>query len=65
MSLLNRLWASAARYVKVLEGMDDPVGEHMVSLGQRVDKLERAVDHLERQLPSRAAGSVGARGSHK
>jgi len=64
MSLLNRLWASATRYVKALEGMDDPVGHHMVSLGQRVDKLERAVAHLERQLPSRAAGPVGASGSH-
>jgi hypothetical protein len=28
----------------------------MFSLGKRVDKLERDVEHLERQLPSRPGG---------
>ena len=57
-SILNRFWTSTARYVKALEGMDDPVGDYMFSLGKRVDKLERDLAHLERQLPSRAAGDA-------
>lgn len=58
MSRLNRLWTSIARYVKALEGMDDPVGDYMFSLGKRVDKLERDLSHLESQLHPRAGSDA-------
>jgi hypothetical protein len=56
MSVLKRLWTKIARFAEALEGMDDPTGDYMFSLGKRVDKLERDVEHLERQLPSRPGG---------
>ena len=52
MSVLKRLWTKIARFAEALEGMDDPTGDYMFSLGKRVDKLERDVEHLERQLHS-------------
>jgi hypothetical protein len=36
--------------------MDHPTGNYMFSLGKRVDKLERDVEHLERQHHSNAGG---------
>ena len=56
MSVLKRLWTKIARFAEALEGMDDPTGDYMFSLGKRVDKLERDVEHLERQLHSRPGG---------
>ena len=56
MSVLRRLWTEIARFAKALEGIDDRAGDYMFSLGKRVDKLERAVEHLERQLHSRPGG---------
>jgi hypothetical protein len=56
MSGLKRLWTRIARIAEVLEGMDDPTGDYMFSLGKRVDKLERDVEHLERQHHSNAGG---------
>ena len=56
MSVLKRLWTKIARFAESLEGMDDPTGDYMFSLGKRVDKLEREVKHLERQLHSRPDG---------
>jgi hypothetical protein len=38
--------------------IDDPTGDYMFSLGKRVDELERAVEHLEKQLDSCAGGSA-------
>ena len=59
MSVLKRLWAQIARFAEALEGIDDPTGHYMFPLGKRVEKLERAIEHLEGRLPSRAdaAGS--------
>jgi len=37
---------------------DDPAGDYMFALGKRVDKLERDLAHLERQLHSRAGGGA-------
>jgi hypothetical protein len=45
------------RFAKALEGIDDPAGDCMFSLGKRVEELERAVEHLEKQLHSCAGGS--------
>jgi hypothetical protein len=46
-----------ARFAEALEGMDDPTGDYIFSLGKRVAKLERDVEHLERQLHSSAGGA--------
>ena len=56
MSALKRLWTKISRFAEALEGMDDPIGDYMFSLGKRVDKLERDLAHLERQLHSRSGG---------
>lgn len=50
MSILKRLWIGIVRYIEALEGIDDPVGDYMLSLGNRIDKLEYDLDRLERQL---------------
>ncbi len=57
MSMLKRLWTQIARFAKALEGIDDPAGDYMFSLGKRVEGLERAVEHLEKQLHSCAGGA--------
>ena len=56
MSSLNRFWASTMRFFKSLEGMDDPVGDYIFSLGKRVDKLERDQSRLDSQLHQRSDG---------
>jgi hypothetical protein len=58
MSALERLWTKIARFAEALDGIDDPTGDYMFSLGKRVDKLERDLAHLERQLHSRAGGGA-------
>lgn len=50
MDRLKRLWSKIAPFVYAIEGVDDPTGDYMLSLGKRVDKLEREVAYLERQL---------------
>jgi hypothetical protein len=58
MSALEQLWTKIARFAEALEGIDDPTGDYMFSLGKSVEKLERDLAHLERQLPSRAGGDA-------
>jgi hypothetical protein len=58
MSILARLWTGIARCIKALEGMDDPIGDYMFSLGKRVDKIERDLERLERQRHSRPGGDA-------
>ena len=53
MSALKRLWTKMARFAEALDGIDDPTGDYMFSLGKRVDKLERDMRHLESELQSR------------
>jgi hypothetical protein len=60
MSVLKRLWTKIARFAGALKGIDDPIGDYMLSLGNRLDKLERDVEHLEGQLRSRAGGAIQA-----
>jgi hypothetical protein len=57
MNILRRLWIRIARFAEALEGMDDPMGDYMFSVGKRVDKLERDLAHLEQQLHSHPAKS--------
>jgi len=52
MSGLKRLWTRIVGIFEALEGMDNPTGDYMLSLGKRVDKLERDLEHLEGQLHS-------------
>jgi hypothetical protein len=47
MSELNRLWTKIARFFEALEGMDDPIGDYMFSLGKRVERIERNLDYLK------------------
>jgi hypothetical protein len=54
---IKQLWTKIARFAEALEGMDDPTGHYMFSIGKRVEKLECGVEHLERQLHSRPGGS--------
>ncbi len=57
MSALKRLWTKILRFVEALEDAHDPRDVYILSLGGRMDKLEREVEHLERQLhPSRGGG---------
>ncbi len=58
MSALKRLWTKIARFAEALEGIDDPTGHYMFSLGKRVDKLERDLERLERQLRSGPGGGI-------
>ena len=58
MSVLKRLWTRIVRFVEALEGIDDPIGDYMFSVGKRIDKLERGLDRLERQQHSRLGSSV-------
>jgi hypothetical protein len=57
---LKRLWSSIARFAEALDGMDDPTGDYMFSLGTRVEKLERDLKQFETRLHSNAGGA-GAR----
>ena len=57
MSRLKRLWAKIARIAEGLEGMDDPTGDYLFSLEQRIDKLERELTQFEKQLHSLHGGS--------
>lgn len=52
MNALTRLRNTMARFARALEGIDDPDGQYMLALEKRIDKLEGAVERVERQLPS-------------
>lgn len=58
MNTLKRLWIRIAQFAEALEGMDDPMGDYMFSLGKRVEKLERDLDHLKTQLHSGPSDSA-------
>jgi phosphate uptake regulator len=60
MSEFKRLWTKFARFAEALEGLDNPTGDYILSLRKRVDKLERDVEHLERQLHSSPGGKAAA-----
>lgn len=58
MNIMKRLWTRIAPIAIALEGMDDPAGDYMFSLGKRVDKLERHLERLEKQLPKGGQGGT-------
>ena len=43
---LKSLSAKVARFFKLLEGMDDPIGSHISFLERRIDTLECDLHHL-------------------
>lgn len=56
MNRLKQLWTWIARFIEALEGMDDPVGDYMFSLGKRVEKLEGHLGDVESRLHSHLGG---------
>jgi hypothetical protein len=48
MSASKRLWTKMARFAEGLEGIDDPMGDCILSLGRRIEKLERDVERSKR-----------------
>ena len=51
MNALTRLGNTMARFARALEGIDDADGQYMLALEKRIDRLEGAVERVERQLP--------------
>ena len=58
MSEAKRLWTRIAGVVEALEGLDDPLGDYALSLGKRVEKLERELDQLKQQRHARPDGAI-------
>lgn len=54
--MLKRFWESLNDWVEVL-GMDDPRGEYMFRLEERVARIEREVEGLEIRSRTTPAGS--------
>jgi len=48
MNTLKSLWTRIVRFFEILEGADDPIGDYILAVGKRVEKLERDLDHLKR-----------------
>jgi hypothetical protein len=45
-------------FAEALNGIDDPVGDYILSIGKRVDKLESDLARLEGQQNSEAAAGI-------
>lgn len=58
MNGLKHLWTKITQFAEVLEGIDDPKGDYILSLGKRVDRLERHVENIEGQLHSRPGSGI-------
>lgn len=56
--MLQRLLARWRLWVEALAGMDDPQGEYLLNLEERVRRLETEVEQLRRPLPADAAAAV-------
>jgi hypothetical protein len=54
--MFKRFWRSLNEWADALS-MDDPRGDHMFSLEERVAKLERDVEDLQIQFRTTPAGS--------
>ena len=58
MRTLRRLWTRLVSFAEALNGIDDPVGDYILSIGKRVDKLESDLARLEGQQNSEAAAGI-------
>lgn len=56
--MLQRLLARWRLWEQALEGMDDPRGDYLLNLEERVCRLEGEVEHLRRPLSADAAAAV-------
>lgn len=56
--MLQRLMAKWQLWQEALAGMDDPLGEHLLNLDERVRRLEAKVEQLPRPLPADTAAAV-------
>ena len=56
--MLQRLLASWRLWEEALAGLDDPQGEYLLNLDERVRRLEAKVEQLHRPLPADAAAAV-------
>lgn len=56
--VLRQLWTRIADFAKALDGIDDPVGDYILSLGKRVDKLEHDLARFEGQRNSEAVAGI-------
>lgn len=56
--MLQRLLARWRPWAEALAGMDDPQGEYLLSLEERVRRLEDVVVNLRTPLPADAAVEV-------
>lgn len=56
--MLQRLMAKWRLWEEALAGMDDPQGEYLLNLDERVRRLEAKVEQLHGPLPAEAADAV-------
>ena len=62
--MLKRFWKSLNDWAEAL-GMDDPRGDYMFRLEDRVSKLERELEYLRIQSRTTPAGSANDRVQHQ
>jgi hypothetical protein len=58
MSTVRRLWTRMMSFAEAFDGVDDPVGDYILSLGKRVDKLENDLARLDGQRNSEAVAGM-------
>jgi hypothetical protein len=58
MSIVKRLWTQMRPILETLEGMDDPMGDYIISLRKRIEKRGSDLDGLKRHLDSLQAPAV-------
>ena len=56
--MLNGLFEKFRPWAEALADLDDPRGEHLLNLDERVRRLEADVERLLRPLPPDAAAAV-------
>jgi hypothetical protein len=56
--MLQRLIEKFRPWAEAMAGLDDPQGEHLLSLDERVRRLEAKVEQLRRPLPADAAAAA-------
>ena len=57
MSVLKQLSTKISRFIIALEDARDPMDEYILTVGKRVEKLERDMSRLETELHSNLGGS--------
>jgi hypothetical protein len=56
--MLNGLFEKFRPWAEALADLDDPRGEHLLNLDERVRRLEAEVEQLRRPHPADAAAAV-------